>query len=102
MKALASIVGSFRILKRRARETANPGLGIWADAGEQNLAALAAKTTSAAHATECDALDLHRETTEILADGIVDAVEQARLATHPRRLKRIADRSHDIAEDFAL
>ena len=101
MKAVAVIKGSFQVLRRRTRETGHPGMGIWSEAGEKALAELSHTTLAHAHANECDALDLAAETRAMLADGVIDAAERRRLARQPHRLQRIADRSHDTAEDFA-
>lgn len=97
-----SLLGSFRLLGRRARELGQPGLGIYAFAGEQAAKAVSADIVDRAHRNECAERSLADELKAMTADGKVDAAELRRLSAMPGALTRCAERSHDITEAAAL
>lgn len=96
---LHPVIGSLRILHRRSAEVGQPGLGLWAEAGEQAALAVSTKITALAHANESEEVELERELAAILADGQVSRAECRRLRAMLPRLKRLEDRDHDITEE---
>lgn len=96
--SFAGVVGAFRVLRRRARELSQPGLSIWADAGERAAKSLQTAVRDGAHVVETKALSLEEELKAILADGEVDAAEMKRLLGVPAKVHVIAERAHDLSE----
>lgn len=96
------VIGAFRILRKRAGELGQPGLRVWSDAGERAAAKVASEVSAAAHANECDESDLAQRLEQMAADGKVDAVEFKQLLRMPSRMKRCAERSHEIGEAVQL
>lgn len=92
------VVGAFTVLRRRARELSQPGLTIWADAGERAAKALQAEVRDGAHVIETKGLSLEEELRAILADGTVDADEFKRLVLAPAKVHAIAEHAHDLGE----
>lgn len=96
--AFTGVVGAFRVLRRRARELSQPGLTIWADAGERAAKSLQTAVRDGAHVVETKALSLEEELKAILADGTIDADEMKRLHLAPAKAHAIAERAHDLSE----
>ena len=95
---LSSVLGAFRILRKRSHEVGRPGLAVWADAGERAAVAMQAKVRDESHRAEIGALSLEQELKEIIADGQITADEQRRLMMMPARLHRVAEQAHEVSE----
>lgn len=95
---LRQIIGSLRILGRRARELGQPGLQAWTFAGEQAAQDVGAAVGALAHKNEVTELDWSARLKAMLADNKIDSVEVAELQRAPDALTRCAERSHDIGE----
>lgn len=99
---LRSVVGSFRMLGRRARDLGQSGLGIWSFAGEHAAHEVSHEVVAKAHANECAERSLANDLSAMTSDGKIDAAEFRRLVHLPAALTRCAERSHDITEVAAL
>ena len=95
---LSSVLGAFRILRKRAHEVGRPALTVWADAGERAAAAVQAKVRDESHRAEVGALSLADELKQLLADDQISADEMKRLRLMPARLHRVAEQAHDVSE----
>lgn len=97
-KAMKSIFGAFRMLRRRANELGQPGLSIWTDAGERAAGEVGAAVRDLSHRAETRSISLADEIRGMVADGSIDAAELKRLRVAPDRLRQVADDCHDIGE----
>jgi hypothetical protein len=93
-----SIIGSFQILRRRAREVGNPGLAVWADAGERAAVDVQSTVRDGAHRAETEAREIEREMRDILADGKVSRTEVRTLKRLEVRVRGVAEVAHDVGE----
>lgn len=94
----SGVFGAFRVLRRRSRELSQPGLTIWADAGERAAKAVQTAVRDGAHVVEVKALSLEEEIKAMLADGSIDAGEMNRLRLVPAKVHGLAERAHDLGE----
>jgi len=95
---LRAVRGVFELLRQRCRAVGQPGLTVYADAGELAAESVGVGIRNKAHANECSEKSLAAELQEMLADGTIDRDELGRLRTLPEKLNRCAERSHDITE----
>lgn len=96
-----AVIGSFRILRRRAVEVDRPGLSMWAEQGERSARLAANTVRDKVHADEvCD----HEAAKHIeaglagLKDGRVDPADVAHFEAAARLTKRSADLAHEAGE----
>lgn len=99
---LRHVLGSFRVLGRRAAEVGRPALSVWTETGEQAVADVSRDVSAKAHANECAERSLVDDLKAMLADGKIDAAELNRLLRAPAVLNRCVERSHDIGEIVKL
>lgn len=79
--SLRNVLGSLRILRRRADEVGQPGLATWARAGEVAAVGVAASVRDTAYRAETGALSLAAELDAMTADGVITRDELGRLRT---------------------
>lgn len=94
-------IGAFRTLRRRAFELEQPGLAVWADAGEAKLDAARDGLAKIAHADEVADLEAAKaieEGLDGLKDGRIDDADIAHLRRAARLARRSAELAHDIGE----
>jgi hypothetical protein len=96
--ALRSILGAFRITRRRALEAGQPGITVWTDAGERAAQEVGRAVVDLAHRNECAEHEAARRLREMVADGKIDPQELAELQRLPANLEACAERDHDIGE----
>jgi hypothetical protein len=101
-RPLKSVIGAFRMLRRRARSLRVNGLAIWADAGERGALQFAGQVQATAHRAELAAMAASAVVADVTADGVVTASELKRLQELPKGLNRVADDCHDITEMTTL
>lgn len=100
--SLRDVLGSLRILRRRADEVGQPGLATWARAGEAAAVQIADTVRSDAYSAETRALSLAQELEAITADGVITRDELGRLRTQlAPSARRIADTCHTLGETVA-
>lgn len=96
-----SIVGAFRILRRRAVAAGFPGLKVWADAGELAATQVGTRVATLAHADEVADLEAARAIDAGLAglrDGRADPADLAHFERAASLTRRSAALAHDIGE----
>ncbi len=92
------VVGSFRIIRRRAVEVSRPGLAMWADAGERAAVGVSTRVRDTAHRAEVTAREIVAKLRRILADGKVTPKEIAELKAMVPEAERVAEHCHDTTE----
>ena len=98
MSAFRQILGAFRILRRRTAAVGHPGLGMWADAGEQAAARAGAVVRDGAHRAETRARLIQQQIAAIVSDGKVTPAEVAELRRIMGVADRVAEECHDLGE----
>ncbi len=98
MSAFRRIVGSLRMLRKRAREVCQPGLVLWTDTGENAAGQLQRGVRDKAYKAEQRARQLEADLREMTADGKIDAEEFKRLCGAPAYIHAIAEGCHDLGE----
>jgi hypothetical protein len=98
MSFYRSVLGSFRILRRRAVAVGQPALRVWANTGESAAMQLSRQVLDASHRAETRALSLEQQIREMTADGKIDREEFKQLLAAVGRAHHIAEDCHDIGE----
>lgn len=96
-----AVIGSFRILRQRSRDVGQPGLGVYADAGEQAAEQIGRTVSTKAHADEVADLEAASAIDAGLAglkDGRVDPEDVAHLERAGRLVRRSAGLAKEIGE----
>lgn len=100
-----AVIGSFRVLRRRAVEVDRPSLKLWADQGERAAVVTASRIRSTVHADEVADLEAVRHIRaglDGLKDGRVDPVDLRHFEAAERLAKRSAEHAHDAGEIVKL
>lgn len=98
MSAFRRVLGSFRILRKRAGEVGQPALALWVDTGERSAVELQRTVRDKSYRAETRARLLEQDIRAMTADGKIDASEFKRLAGVPACVHAIAENCHDAGE----